>query len=161
LPAAGVNLTLSHVEGGQNFFLPREFPLLIPDEGIADPAIGIDQEHRRAGDVPGVEADAVPDAEGPQCVARLVDQDVEGQPCFLDVGPDRTRVLRDDARDLDPPCGVCSDVVGKLTEPAAAVRSPGAAMKRQQQPPAREIVGERVHAPFLVRQCEIRRLREV
>ena len=142
----------------QDIFLCREFPLVISNERIADAPISVDEEHRRAGDVPRVEPDAMPHAVGAQYVAALVDQDVEREAGFLDVGADRARVLRHDAGDLNAPGLECGDVVGKLTEPAAAVRSPGAAMKRQQQAPAREIVRQRVYPTLLIGEREARRL---
>ena len=94
--------------------------------------------------------DAVPHAVGLRHLAALVDQDVEGQARLLDVAAHRVAVLREHARHLDAAGGVGGDVGGELTEPAAAVRSPGAAVERQQQPAAREEVDERARASLLV-----------
>ena len=96
----------------------------------------------------------MPHAIGTQDVSTLVDQDVEREAGLFDIGADGVGVLRYDSNHLDPAGGVGSDVVGKLTEPAAAVWSPGAAMKGQQQPAAREVAGERVHTPLLIGQRE-------
>jgi hypothetical protein len=97
------------------------------------------------------------DAVGARHVAALVDQDVERKPGLLDVVPNRIAVLRQDAGDLDSPGGVGRDVGGKLTEPVAAVWSPGAAMEIEQEPPAGEEVGQRPRASFLIAHEKARR----
>jgi hypothetical protein len=96
----------------------------------------------------------MPHAVGAQDVAAFVDQDVERQPRFFDVPAHGLALLREDADDLDAAGGVVGDVVGKLTKLVAAIRSPRAAMERQQQPPAREEIGQRSRAPLLIGQYE-------
>jgi hypothetical protein len=93
----------------------------------------------------------VPDAVGARHVAALVDQDVEGQTGLFDVAAHGVAVLRKDADHLDPPGVVFSDVGGELTEPVAALRSPGAAVKIQQQPSARQEIHERACPPLVIR----------
>src|SRR4051794_17810311 len=119
-------------------------------------AVGVGQEQPRAGGISGGEAEPMPHAVRPQHVAAFVDEDVEWKACLLDVGADGTRVLRHDPHELNAPGPEGGNVAGELAEPAAAVRSPGAAMKREEQPPAREIVRERVNAPLLIGKREAR-----
>ena len=99
----------------------------------------------------------MPDTVRAQDIARLVDEDVEGQAGVLDVAPDRVARLREDADDLDPARVELREMRRKLTKLVAAVRSPGAAMKREQQRPAREELRQRPRTSFLVRQREFRR----
>jgi hypothetical protein len=94
----------------------------------------------------------VPDAVGAEHVAPLVDQDVEGQAGFLDVAAHRLAILRQDAGDLDSAGFISGDVGGELTEPVAAVRSPGPAVEHQQQPAPRQEVREGADPPLLIHQ---------
>jgi hypothetical protein len=148
------------VGSGQYFRLFRVLPLVVGDERVGDSSVLLDQEHRRPGDVPRVQADAVPDAEGAQHVAPFVDQDVEGQAGLFDVAAHRVAILREDPRDLDAARGIGGEIGGELTEPVAAVRSPGAPVKDQEQPPASQEIRERAHPPFLIDQRESGRARE-
>jgi hypothetical protein len=102
----------------------------------------------------------MPHAVGAQHVPAFVDQDVERQPRFFDVPAHRLALLREDADDLDAAGGVISEVIGELTKLVAAIRSPHAAMERQQQPPAREEIGQRSRAALLIGQYEAGRARE-
>jgi hypothetical protein len=70
---------------------------------------------------------------------------------------DRVARLRDDADDLDAARGELIRVPCELAKLAAAVRSPGAAMKNEQQPSVREQIGQRAHVPLLIGQRESRR----
>jgi hypothetical protein len=136
----------------QDFLLRRILPLVVSNERVRDPAVRLDEKDRGPRDVPGVQADAVPDAVGAEHVAPFVDQDIEGQAGFLDVAAHRLAILRQDAGDLDPAGFVSGDVGGELTEPVAAVGSPGAAVEHQQQPASREEVRERADPPLLINQ---------
>jgi hypothetical protein len=92
----------------------------------------------------------MPDAVGAHHVPALVDQDVEGQTGFLDVVANGVTILRQDTGDLDSARCIRADVLGKLTEPVAALRSPGAAMEVQQQSSAGQEIHERARAALLV-----------
>ena len=144
----------------QNLFLRREFVLVLADSGVSDRAVLIDQEHAGSTDVPGIDADAVPHAVRAHHVAALVDQDVEGESRLLDVAAYRLAILGEDADDLDSAGRIRCDVAGELTEPVAAVRSPGTAVEVEQQAAAREEIRERARASLLVLNHESRRLRE-
>jgi hypothetical protein len=74
--------------------------------------------------------------------------------------PDGCAGLRDDGGDLQAARAVGGKIVRKLTEPVAAVRSTRAAVERQQQRAARQEVGQRPHASFLIGQGEARRARQ-
>jgi hypothetical protein len=89
-----------------------------------------------------------------------VDQDVEEQARLLDVAADRVRMLGDDRRDLDAFGRVDADLIAELAEPAAAVRSPGAAVEGEEQTAARQELPKRAHASFLIGQCELGRARQ-
>jgi hypothetical protein len=102
----------------------------------------------------------VPHAVRPDHVLPFVDQHVEGQAGFLDVTANLVAAIGDDRRDLQAGGLVDGKVVGELTEPVAAVRSGGAAVKGEQQRPARQEVDERPGASFLIRQQEPGRARE-
>ena len=144
----------------QDLGLRREFVLVLADRGIADRAVLIDEEHSGAADVPGIDADAVPHAVGAHHVAALVDQDIERKPRFLDVPAHGFAILGEDADDLDPADRIRCDVGGELTEPVAAVGSPGAAVEVEQQPAAREKIRQRAGASLLVLDHEARSLRQ-
>jgi hypothetical protein len=144
----------------QDLFLRREFVLVLADSGVSDRAVLIDEEHGGATDVPGIDADAVPHAVRAHHIPAVVDQDVEGESRFLDVAAHGLAILGEDADDLNPAGCIRCDVVGKLTEPVAAVRSPGAAVKVEQQAAAREEIRQRARASLLVLDHESRRLRE-
>src|SRR5260221_14382964 len=146
--------------GLQHLVLAGVFALVVADERVLDGPILIDEEDRRARDVPRVQAHAVPDAVGLQHVAALVDQDVEGKPGFLDVVTHGLAILREHPHDLDPPGGVGVDVGGELTEPVAAVRSPRPPVEGQQQAPPRQEVRERPDPPLLVDERKPRSARE-
>ena len=128
--------------------------LPIRDERVADTAVAIDQEHGRPRDVPGVKPDAVPHSVRLQHVARIVNQDVERQPGFFDVTTNFLGRLRDDRDDLDASLEVLCGIVCQFTEPAAAVRSPGAAMEREQHRSFLEILRQRAWLTLLGRQRE-------
>ena len=98
----------------------------------------------------------MPDAVRLRHLARLVDQDVEGETVVLDVPPHDFGSLRDDGDDLDASRRIFRGVLCQFTEPASAIRSPCAAMKGQEQRSARQKAGERTHVPFLSRQLERR-----
>jgi hypothetical protein len=70
---------------------------------------------------------------------------------------DRVARLRDDADDLDAPCGELIRLPCELAKLAATVWSPGAAMKNEQQPAFREQVRQRAHMSLLIRERESRR----
>jgi hypothetical protein len=70
---------------------------------------------------------------------------------------DRVARLRDDADDLDAARGELIRVPCELAKLAATVRSPGAAMKDEQQPSAREQIHQRAHVAFLVGERKSRR----
>jgi hypothetical protein len=72
----------------------------------------------------------------------------------------RVALLREDPDDLDSASRVRRDVGGKLTEPVAALWSPGAAVEIQQEAAAREEFPERPHPPFLIAQRKLRRARQ-
>ena len=74
----------------------------------------------------------MPDAVRLDYGARLVDQNVEREPRLLDIGPHGFGRLRDYRGDLHAAFGISRGVACQFTEPAAAVRSPGAAMEREQ-----------------------------
>ena len=99
----------------------------------------------------------MPHAVGLRDRSILIDQDVEGQSRLFDVAPYRRRALRDDRDDLVAALRVFRRVACQFTEPAAAVGSPGAAMKREQHRSFRQIVRERAHFAPLCRQREVRR----
>ena len=99
----------------------------------------------------------MPDAVGADHVLPFVDQDVERQPRLLDVAADLLAPVGDDGGDLEAAGLVGGEVAGELTEPVAAVRSGGAAVKRQQQRAARQEIDERAGPSLLVRQHESRR----
>ena len=130
--------------------LRRKLPLGVADDGERDRSVLVDEEHGGARDVPCVEAGAVPDAVRARHVASLVDQDVEGEPGFLDVVAHGLAILREHAHHLDPPGGIGGNVGGELTEPVAALRSPGAPVEIQQQPAAREEIDEGARPPLLI-----------
>ena len=112
----------------------------------------IHQEHGRPADVPGIQPDAVPHTVRLHDVPALVDEDIERQTGLLDVVADGFAILREDPDNLDPAGRVGVDVGGELTEPVAAVRSPGPPVKVQEQPAARQEVGERAHPSLLIDQ---------
>jgi hypothetical protein len=72
-------------------------------------------------------------------LARLVDKDVERKAVVFDVAADRCRLLRDDGDDREASARVFRGPFCQFTEPAATVRSPGAAVKGEQHRAAREI----------------------
>jgi len=144
----------------ENLVVRREFGLAVADEGVADRSVDVDQKQRRTRDVPCIEADAVPHAVRAEHVPARVDQNVERQTRLLDVATDGLRILRDDGDNLDAACGVVGNVSTQLAEPAAAVRSPRAAVEREQQPSAGEEVGKRTNASLLIRKTEIWRPRQ-
>jgi len=90
-------------------------------------------------------------------VAQQLDQDVERQPRFLDVMADCVARLRDDADDLDAARGEFIGMTRELAKLAAAVWSPRAAMKDQQQPSVREQIHQRAYMSLLIGQREPRR----
>jgi len=126
------------------------------DVRIADRPVLVDQEDGRPRDIQRVDPEAVPHAVGFRHVAPLIDQDVEGKASLLDVPADGLALLREDADDLDAAGGVGVDVGGELTEPVAAVRSPGAAMEGEQQAAPRQEVGQRSRPSFLIDDQESR-----
>jgi hypothetical protein len=65
-------------------------------------------------------------------VAGFVDQDVVGKAGLFDVAPDRFCFLREDGYDLNAACFVLLSVSCQFNEPAAAVRSPRAAMEDEE-----------------------------
>ncbi len=156
--AAGRRSGSMTVGCGDDVGLRRILALMIAYERILDGAVLGDEEHRGTADVPGVEADAVPDAVGLGEVAALVDQDVEGEPGFFDVAAHGLAILREDPGHLDSAGGVSGDVGGELTEPVAAVGSPGAAMEGQEQPSPREEIRKRTGPALLVGHQETWRL---
>jgi hypothetical protein len=99
----------------------------------------------------------VPDAVGANHVATLVDEDVEGQSGLLDEPPYALARLPDDSGQLEAAGLVLWEIMRELTEPVAAVRSTGAAMKGEQQRSARQELDERSRPPLLIRQQEPRR----
>jgi hypothetical protein len=125
-----------------------ELALVVADPGRRNFLVRANEKRGRPRDVPGIDPDAMPHAVRLQDVAAGVDQDVEWQPRFLDVMPDRVARLRDDADDLDAERGEVIGVPGELAKLAAAVRSPGPAMKHEEQPSVREQIHQRPHMPF-------------
>jgi hypothetical protein len=86
----------------------------------------------------------------------LVDEHVEGKSCVLDVPPHRVARLRDESDHLDAARPEFVEVPRELAKLAAAVRSPHAAVKDEQQPSVREEIHQRPDASFLIRQREAR-----
>jgi hypothetical protein len=138
----------------EDFLVRGEVLLAFRHERVADPSLAIDQEHRRARDVPGVDRDPVPHAVRFRHLSRFVDQDVERQPAVFDVAPDRFRSLRENGDDLRAARAVFRGVFCQFTEPAAAVRSPGAAVKHQQHRTSAQELLERAPIALLRRQIE-------
>ena len=137
-----------------------EFPLVVAYERVLNRPVLVDQEDGRSRDVPGVEAHAVPDSIRAEHVAALVGQDVERESGLFDVTANGLPILGQDADDLDPAGCVGVDVGGELTEPVAAVRSPGSPVKVQQESPSGQEVRECSHPPLLIGQREPRRPRQ-
>ena len=98
----------------------------------------------------------MPDAVGFDHVAPLVYEDVEGQPSVLDVAPDGVARLRDEPDDLYAVGDELIQVFRELAKLAAAVRSPRATMKHEQQAAVRQKIGQRAHPSFLIRQSKPR-----
>ena len=80
----------------------------------------------------------MPDAVGFDHVAPLVYEDVEGQPSVLDVAPDGVSRLPEKADHLNAARFELIHVSCKLAKLAAAVRSPRATMKHEQQAAVRQ-----------------------
>jgi len=140
-----------------NLLVRRELVLPLPDKHSPDDAGGVDQEQRRPGDVPRVDPDAVPHAVRLDDRARVIDEDVEGEARVLDVAADLLRSLRDNRRDLDAAREILRGVLGQFTEPAAAVGSPGAAVKGKEQRSCGQQVRQRPNRSLLRRQRKRRR----
>ena len=100
----------------------------------------------------------MPDAVRAHDVPALIDEDIEGEASLLDVAADGVGILRENGRDLYASRRECWNRTTELAEPAAAVRSPGAAMKRQEESAARQEFAEASSAPFLIGQGELRRM---
>lgn len=98
----------------------------------------------------------MPDAVRLQHVPGRVHQDVEGQAGLLDVRADSLRGLCDDGDDLNAAFGVGVCVACQFTEPAAAVRSPGAAVECEQHRSLLEEVREGLQCSLLRWQLEWR-----
>jgi hypothetical protein len=141
-PAHGVHGPLDLVGG-------RELILTVGHERVVDRPRGINQEHGRAGDVPGVDSETVPHAISLRHLAVLVEEDVEWETRLLDIPAHRLRALRHDRDDLKAALRIGAGVVGQFTEPAAAVRSPGAAMKREQHRSVRQELAQRSRLSLL------------
>jgi hypothetical protein len=114
-------------------------------------------EQRGARDVPRVDAHFVPHAVGLRDRSILIDQDMEGQSRLFDVAAYRRRALRDDRDDLVAALRVFRGVACQFTEPAAAVGSPGSAMKGEQDGSFRQVFRKRTDFAPLCRQRELRR----
>jgi len=142
----------------ENLLVRRELILALADAHPPYSARRVDEEQRRAGDVPRVDPDAVPDAIGPDHIAGVVDEDVERQARVLDVAADLLGPLGEDGHDLDAAREIFRGVLGQFTEPAAAVRSPRAAVEGQQHRASRKEVRERPLHALLRQQSERRRL---
>jgi hypothetical protein len=99
----------------------------------------------------------VPHAIAFRDLARLVDQDVERKPGLLDVPLDGGVALRDDGDDGQAAGGVERRPFCQFTEPAAAVGSPGAAMEREQDRPARDVSLKRLQVATIAGQRKVRR----
>ena len=134
----------------------RELTLVGANPGRDDLLVRVDQECRGSCDVPGVEAEAMPDAVGSKHLPPLVDQYVERQACVLDVTAYRVPRLREHAQHLDAACLEALGVFRELAKLAAAVRSPGAAMKDEQQPSVCKQIRQRSDPSFLIRQRKAR-----
>ena len=66
-------------------------------------------------------------------VTSFIDQNFERQADFLNVAAHRVSPLRDDGNQSYAAASIDVDVSCQFTELAAAIRSPGAAMEREQQ----------------------------
>lgn len=128
---------------------------MVADPGRPNLRIGIDQKRRGTRDIPRVHADAVPHAVRPKHVPRFIKQDVEGQPRVLDVAFDAIARLREHTDDLDPTRAELRGMRRKLTKLVAAIRSPGAAVKGEEQRPTRQEFRERPDAAFLIWQRKV------
>ena len=114
----------------------------------------VDEEQRRSRDIPGIQANRVPDTVGLDHLAGLIHQDVEGKTAIFHVAAHHFGALRDDGDDLDPAIFVVFRVICQFTEPASAVRSPGAAMKREQHRTSSQEAFQRTTLSLLCRQLE-------
>ena len=134
IPGVGYELPggLEPVELRQDLVVGREIFLISPDERISNAPRSVDEEQRRSRDIPGIQANRVPDTVGLDYLTGLIHQDVEGKTAIFHVAAHHFGALRDDGDDLDPAIFVVFRVICQFTEPATAVRSPGAAMKREQ-----------------------------
>ena len=142
------------VRGGEHLHDRRELTLAVPDPGRGDPLIGLDQEGRGPGDVPGVDPHPMPHAIRFDDVAALVDEHVEREARVLDVAPYSVASLRQQPDDLDAERPEVLNVPGKLAKLAAAVGSPGSAVKHEKHAAVREQIGERPDMALLIRQRE-------
>ena len=119
----------------KNLLVRREILLVSADEGVANRPGRVDEEQGRPGDIPRVETDWMPDAIRLGHGAGLVDQDVERQAAVFDISPHDFGTLRDYGHHLRAAPPVLIGVICQFTEPAAAVRSPRAPMKREEHRP--------------------------
>jgi hypothetical protein len=92
----------------------------------------------------------MPDAVRLDHVAPFVDQDVKGQSRVLDVTPDRVARLREEPDDLNAAGAELIQVFRKLAKLAAAVRSPGAAVKHEQETAVRQQIRQCAHPSLLI-----------
>jgi hypothetical protein len=102
----------------------------------------------------------MPDAVRSKDVPPLIDQYVEWQARVLDVPAHPVPRLREHADHLDAARLEAGGVFRELAKLAAAVWSPGTAMKDEQQPSVCEQIRERANPSLLIGQREARRNRQ-
>ena len=131
-----------------------EFGLIAADERVADGTGAIDEKDGDSGDIPAGQPGAVPHTVGLHDVTSFVDENVVRKSGLFDVAAYRSGPLREDGDELYASSFVFLYVLCQFTEPAAAVRSPRASMKREQHGTTLEKTLQRTAFALLRRKFE-------